>query len=62
MLYDATAQNLVTAAPQPGDLVFFGSGTSGVEHVGIYVGNNEIWRDAPETGQNVQVSRTIGRT
>ena len=53
MLYNATAQNTVVGAPSPGDLVFFGGGTSSVEHVGIYIGNNEMV-DAPETGQDVQ--------
>jgi cell wall-associated NlpC family hydrolase len=37
------------ATVQPGDLVFFGSGPSGVEHVGIYVGSGEMI-DAPHTG------------
>ncbi|MHB8437947.1 MAG: C40 family peptidase [Acidimicrobiales bacterium] len=37
----------------PGDLVFFGSGPHGVEHVGIYVGNGEMI-DAPFTGAVVR--------
>jgi cell wall-associated NlpC family hydrolase len=37
------------ATVQPGDLVFFGSGPSGVEHVGMYVGSGEMI-DAPHTG------------
>ena len=33
----------------PGDLVFFGSGPSAVQHVGLYVGEGEMI-DAPHTG------------
>jgi hypothetical protein len=40
----------------PGDLVFFGSGPSGVEHVGIYVGNGDMI-DAPYTGAVVRFDR-----
>ena len=38
---------------QPGDLVFFGTGTSGVDHVGLYVGAGEMI-DAPHTGALVR--------
>ena len=38
----------------PGDLVFFGSGPSGVDHVGIYVGSG-LMVDAPHTGAVVRV-------
>jgi cell wall-associated NlpC family hydrolase len=38
---------------QPGDLVFFGTGTSGVDHVGLYVGAGAMI-DAPHTGANVR--------
>ena len=37
----------------PGDLVFFGSGPAGVDHVGIYVGAGEMI-DAPHTGALVR--------
>jgi cell wall-associated NlpC family hydrolase len=37
----------------PGDLVFFGSGPTGVEHVGLYVGGGEMI-DAPHTGALVR--------
>jgi cell wall-associated NlpC family hydrolase len=40
----------------PGDLVFFGSGPSAVEHVGIYVGNGQMI-DAPYTGAVVRFDR-----
>jgi cell wall-associated NlpC family hydrolase len=39
---------------QPGDLVFFGSGPTGVEHVGIFIGNGEMV-DAPHTGAVVRI-------
>jgi cell wall-associated NlpC family hydrolase len=38
---------------EPGDLVFFGDGSSGVDHVGIYVGEGEMI-DAPHTGAVVR--------
>ncbi|MGH9058742.1 MAG: C40 family peptidase, partial [Acidimicrobiales bacterium] len=37
----------------PGDLVFFGSSTSDVTHVGIYVGGGDMI-DAPHTGAFVR--------
>jgi cell wall-associated NlpC family hydrolase len=40
-------------AVEPGDLVFFGTGTAGVDHVGIYVGAGEMI-DAPHTGALVR--------
>ena len=42
------------ATVQPGDLVFYGSGPSGVDHVGLYVGAGEMI-DAPHTGALVRV-------
>lgn len=39
---------------QPGDLVFF-TDSSGIYHVGVYAGDNEIWH-APSPGQPVQKS------
>ncbi len=38
---------------RPGDLVFYGSGTSGVDHVGLYVGAGQMI-DAPHTGADVR--------
>ena len=38
---------------EPGDLVFFGSGPGGVDHVGIYVGAGQMI-DAPHTGAQVR--------
>ena len=40
---------------QPGDLVFFGSSTSRITHVGIYVGNGQMVH-SPQTGDVVTVS------
>jgi cell wall-associated NlpC family hydrolase len=42
-----------SATVQPGDLLFFGSGPTGVDHVGIYVGAGEMI-DAPHTGALVR--------
>jgi cell wall-associated NlpC family hydrolase len=39
---------------QPGDLVFFGSSSSAVEHVGIVIGNGEMV-DAPHSGAVVRI-------
>jgi cell wall-associated NlpC family hydrolase len=41
------------ATVTPGDLIFFGSGPSGVDHVGLYVGAGEMI-DAPFTGALVR--------
>lgn len=40
---------------QPGDLVFFASGGSGISHVGIYIGNGNMIH-APQTGDVVKIS------
>lgn len=56
------AQNQFAAGPsladgatvQAGDLVFFGSGPTGVDHVGIYVGSG-LMIDAPHSGAMVRV-------
>lgn len=39
---------------RPGDLVYFGSGRGGVDHVGIYVGSG-LMIDAPHTGAEVRL-------
>ncbi len=39
---------------EPGDLLFFGSGGGGVDHVGLYVGAGEMI-DAPHTGAAVRL-------
>jgi cell wall-associated NlpC family hydrolase len=38
----------------PGDLIFFGSSTSDVSHVGIEIGDN-LMIDAPQTGAFVRI-------
>jgi cell wall-associated NlpC family hydrolase len=50
----------VGATVQPGDLVFFGTGPNGIDHVGIYVGSG-LMVDAPHTGALVRVE-TAGWT
>jgi peptidoglycan endopeptidase LytF/peptidoglycan endopeptidase LytE len=40
---------------QPGDLVFFDPSSSGPQHEGIYLGNNQFIQ-APHAGENVQTS------
>lgn len=52
--YDSTAKLPTGAQLQPGDLLFFGSGPSGISHVGIYVGNTQMI-DAPHTGADVRI-------
>jgi cell wall-associated NlpC family hydrolase len=54
--YDAGPHVPAGATLYPGDLVFFGSGPSAVEHVGIYVGNGDMI-DAPYTGAVVRFDR-----
>lgn len=47
-LYNLTAAHTAPGAPQPGDLVFFGTSTTAIEHVGIYIGNGDMV-DAPNS-------------
>jgi cell wall-associated NlpC family hydrolase len=47
------------ATVEPGDLVFFGSGTNDVSHVGMYVGDG-LMIDAPHTGAVVRFDRVAG--
>ena len=64
--YDATATVAPGAPLDVGDLVFFGSGPSGIDHVGLYVGVSggaSIMVDAPHTGADVRVEQfpdTVG--
>jgi len=51
--FDAGPPVATGQALTPGDLVFFGSGPGGVEHVGLYVGAGEMI-DAPHTGALVR--------
>jgi cell wall-associated NlpC family hydrolase len=51
--YDAGPQVTSGTSVEPGDLVFFGTGSDGVDHVGLYVGGGEMI-DAPHTGALVR--------
>ncbi len=56
--YDATPKVPVGDPLAPGDLVFFGSGRSGIDHVGLFVGTvsgEAVMVDAPYTGADVRV-------
>jgi cell wall-associated NlpC family hydrolase len=48
------------AAVQPGDMVLESSNgqPSGIDHVGLYLGNGQIL-DAPQSGQNVRVEHNV---
>lgn len=48
----------VTGAPQPGDLVLYGT-PSLYSHVGIYIGGGRMI-DAPDVGQNVKIENVWG--
>jgi cell wall-associated NlpC family hydrolase len=52
--YKGTAR-VSQAQAAAGDLVFFGSSTSNITHVGLYIGNGQMVH-APTTGKTVQVS------
>jgi len=56
--YDVVRPLQPGAPLQPGDLLFFGSSTSDVTHVGIYVGDEQgvpIMIDSPHQGADVRV-------
>jgi cell wall-associated NlpC family hydrolase len=64
--FDAGPQIAAGSPVAPGDLLFFGSGPSGVDHVGLYVGAGEMI-DAPHTGALVRFdgadsSQLVGAT
>jgi cell wall-associated NlpC family hydrolase len=55
--YDATTKLGPDAPLAPGDLVFFGAGTSAIDHVGLFVGvldGASVMVDAPYTGARVR--------
>jgi cell wall-associated NlpC family hydrolase len=52
--YDATIHLTGATDLQPGDLLFFGTGTSGVDHVGIALADGRMV-DAPHTGALVRI-------
>jgi len=55
MQYDAV-HHISTSSLQQGDLVFFGSTTTGIYHVGMYAGDGYLWH-APGDGQTVKKER-----
>ena len=55
--FNATTKVAKNAA-QPGDLVFFGTGSNGVDHVGLYIGNDQMIV-APHTGTKVQIQSGV---
>ncbi len=55
--YDATPKLAAGTPLAPGDLVFFGSGPRGIDHVGLFVGivgGRDVMVDAPYTGADVR--------
>ena len=61
--YDATQKLAVGMPLTPGDLVFFGSGPRGVDHVGLFVGivgGRDVMVDAPYTGADVRADAFPG--
>lgn len=54
--YDAGPQLPASQPLQPGDLVFFGTSTTTITHVGIAISAAEMI-DAPDVGQRVRVDR-----
>jgi cell wall-associated NlpC family hydrolase len=52
--YDAGPQVPAGVALEPGDLLFFGSGPTGVSHVGLFIGGGDMI-DAPHTGADVRI-------
>jgi cell wall-associated NlpC family hydrolase len=51
--FDAGPAVSAAAGVEPGDLVFFGTGPTGVDHVGLYAGAGEMI-DAPHSGALVR--------
>jgi cell wall-associated NlpC family hydrolase len=55
--YDDTTRVPAGSALVPGDLVFFGSGPAGIDHVGLFVGlldGRTVMVDAPHSGADVR--------
>jgi hypothetical protein len=55
--YDSTPKVPASSPLEPGDLVFFGGGTSAIDHVGLYVGvvdGQSVMVDAPHSGADVR--------
>ncbi len=63
--YDATPKVAAGSPLLPGDLVFFGSGPRGIDHVGLFVGSvggRDVMVDAPSTGADVRAEYFPGTT
>jgi cell wall-associated NlpC family hydrolase len=66
--YEATPKLDAGDSLAPGDLVFFGSGPSGIDHVGLFVGTvhgQPVMVDAPHSGADVRAETfpdTIGES
>ena len=61
--YDATPKLAPGTPLAPGDLVFFGSGSQGVDHVGLFVGivgGRDVMVDAPYSGADVRADAFPG--
>lgn len=54
-------RSVSTASMKKGDLVFFGSSTSSITHVGIYVGDGKFIH-SPRTGETVRVDNLSSRS
>ena len=54
--YDATTKVVPSSALAPGDLVFFGLGSDGIDQVGLFglVGGRPVMVDAPHAGADVR--------
>ena len=61
--FDATPKLAPGTPLAPGDLVFFGSGPRGVDHVGLFVGivgGRDVMVDAPYSGAEVRADAFPG--
>lgn len=54
-------KSVSTKDMKKGDLVFFGSGTGSITHVGIYVGNGKFIH-SPQTGEYVRIDSLSSRS
>lgn len=58
--YSSQTTHISKSQLQVGDLVFFGSSTSSIHHVGIYIGSNEFVH-APQSGDVVKTTSLSAR-
>ena len=56
----AQTKRVLIADLQPGDLVFYGSSTNDITHVGLYIGGGQMIH-APQTGDVVKISTIYKR-